>query len=214
MPLPKDNLLFGLAEKLTDEQKIYVDSIFDKRLTIVNARAGSGKTTLAVACAKLLNKPLIYVFAPVQEGEMGFRPGTQEDKERDYLAPLMDALREIREDPRFAIYREENPEFIRKQAWVHPRSHIFARGTNIKGSTVIIDECQNFTIQQLKKVLTRIHDDCTVVMIGHSGQVDIPPHLSGFEPYAYHFSTKPYAQICHLMKNFRGELANDADDLR
>ena len=58
MGLPKDNMLFGFAEKLTEEQRIYVDSIFDNQLTVVNAKAGTGKTTLAVACAKLLDKPM------------------------------------------------------------------------------------------------------------------------------------------------------------
>lgn len=151
MPLPEDNLLFGFANKLTEEQKVYVDSIFDNQLTICNARSGTGKTTLAVACASILEKPLIYIFSPVMEGSMGFRPGTQEEKESEYIVPLLDALVEIKENPKTAIYREDNPEFINRGTWVHPRSHIFARGTNIKAATVIIDECQNFTKQELEK---------------------------------------------------------------
>jgi phosphate starvation-inducible PhoH-like protein len=59
MPLPKNSLLFGFKSKLTDEQKIYVDSIFDNQMTIVNAQSGTGKTTLAVACAKIIGKPLV-----------------------------------------------------------------------------------------------------------------------------------------------------------
>lgn len=51
MPISSDNMLFGFAEKLTQEQREYVDSIFDNQLTIVNAKSGTGKTTLTVACA-------------------------------------------------------------------------------------------------------------------------------------------------------------------
>jgi Phosphate starvation-inducible protein PhoH, predicted ATPase len=214
MPLPKNNMLFGFADKLTDEPKIYVDSIFDNQLTIVNARSGTGKTTLAVACAAILQKPLIYIFSPVMEGSMGFRPGTQEEKEAEYIVPLVDALKKINEDPRTCIYKESNPEFINKGAWVFPRSHIFARGTNIEDSTVIIDECQNFTKQELRKVLTRIHDSCKVIMIGHTGQIDLKnPKDSGFKPYIEHYKKKDYAKVCELNWNFRGRLANDADEI-
>ena len=62
MPLPNGNLLFGFEPKLTDEQRIYVDSIFDNQLTIVNAKAGTDKTTLAVACAAVIGKPLTYIY--------------------------------------------------------------------------------------------------------------------------------------------------------
>lgn len=214
MPLPKDSMFFGFAEKLTDEQRVYVDAIFDNQLTMVNARSGTGKTTLAVAAAKIIEKPLVYIFSPVEEGKMGFRPGTQEEKEAEYLVPLYDALNEIREDYRSCIYKEEDPDFMKRSAWVFPRSHIFARGTNIKESTVIIDECQNFTKQELRKVLTRIHDSCKVIMIGHTGQIDLKyQNDSGFKQYIEHFKDKDYAFVCELNWNFRGRLANDADEI-
>ena len=216
MPLPKDNLLFGFAPKLTDEQKEYVDSIFDNQLTIVNAKAGTGKTTLAVACAKVLQRDLIYIFSPVEEKSLGHTPGTIEEKESKYIVPLRDALLEIGEDPDRAIQSETNIENIKNgNAWVKPMSHVFARGINIKGNKmVIIDEAQNFTRGELKKVLTRIHDDVKVVMIGHDGQCDLKnPEKSGFIPYLEHFRNEPYAKVCTLTKNFRGRLANHADEL-
>lgn len=216
MPLPKGNLLFGFEPKLTDEQREYVDSIFDNQLTMVNARSGTGKTTLAVACARIIDKPLVYIFAPVEEGVMGYRPGTQSEKEREYLQPLKDALLEIGENPAQVIHSDENPEALKTgRVWVYPKSHVFARGTNIKESVVIIAESQNFTKGELRKVLTRIHDSCTVVLEGHTGQCDLDdPGLSGFLPYIEHFRDKPYAQLCELSWNFRGRLANDADEIR
>ena len=214
MPLPKDNLLYGFADKLTDEQREYVDSIFDNQLTIVNARAGTGKTTLAVAASVILGKPIIYTFAPVQEGSLGFTPGTQEEKEAKYIAPLLDALSEINEDPRLALYRESNPDFMNEHTWIKAMSHVFMRGTNIKDSTLIIDEAANFTRGDLKKVLTRCHDSTTVIMIGHTEQCDLPnPSKSGFSPYIEHFKDEPYAKFVELKTNFRGKLASRADEL-
>src|SRR5690625_3524585 len=107
MPLPKESeLFFGLGPKLTEEQREYVDSIFDKRLTIVNARSGTGKTTIAVAAAKIIGMPLVYIFSPVEERSMGYRPGSQQEKEAEYHQPLIDALLEINEEPAKVIYDE------------------------------------------------------------------------------------------------------------
>lgn len=216
MPLPRDNMFFGFAAKMTDEQRVYVDSIFDRQLTIVNARSGTGKTTLAVAAAKLLGRPLVYVFSPVEEGRMGFRPGSQREKEAAYITPLTDALYEIGENPAKAIYDPENVEAQKRgDVWVYPMSHVFARGMNLKGRTVIIDETQNFTRGELKKILTRVHADCKVIMIGHERQCDLPnPAKSGFAPYTEHFRGREYASVVELTANFRGELAQHADELK
>jgi phosphate starvation-inducible protein PhoH and related proteins len=215
MPLPKHNLLFGFEPKLTDEQREYVNSIFDNQLTIVNAKSGTGKTTLAVACAKLLGKPLVYIFSPVEEKKMGYRPGTQSEKEREYLTPLKDALLEIGEVPEKVIYSEENTEAQKAgSVWVYPMSHTFARGINLKDKTIIIAEAQNFTRGDLKKTLTRIHDSCKVIIEGHTGQCDLPdPSKSGFAPYIEHFRNEPYCKVVELTVNFRGRLAQKADEL-
>lgn len=217
MPLPSDNLLFGYAKKLTKEQKLYVDSMYDNQVTVVNAVAGSGKTTLAVMLAKLLNRQLVYIFAPVEEDVFGFTPGTLEQKEQKYCVPVKDALLEMNEDPFRAIVSAENITNIKNgNAWVTTMSHAFARGTNIKGSDkfVIIDEAQNFTRAELKKVLTRIHDDVKVVIIGHDKQCDLEnPMKSGFVPYIKHLQEEEYVNVLELTHNFRGKLATKADQM-
>jgi phosphate starvation-inducible protein PhoH len=97
MPLPKDNMFYGI--KLTDEQKVYADSIFDNLVTFVQARAGSGKTTVAVGAAKIINKPVHYIFPTVQEKALGFTTGDVKQKESKYLTPLIDAIIAINENP-------------------------------------------------------------------------------------------------------------------
>lgn len=215
MPLHRNNMLFGLADKLTDEQWNYVDSIIDNKITFVNAKSGSGKTTLATACAKIIGKPLVYIFSPVEEGKMGFRPGDQEQKEAEYLQPLKDALLEIGELPERVIHSADNIDNEKNgNVWVYPKSHIFARGTNIKDCTVILSEAQNFTRGELKKILTRVHDSCTVIVEGHDGQCDLPnPRKSGFVPYLEHFKDEDYVGVCELTKNFRGLISQKADQL-
>lgn len=215
MPLPKENMLFGLEPKLTDEQRAYVDSIFDNQLTIVNAKSGTGKTTLAVACASIIGNPLIYTFSPVMENAMGFRPGSSFEKEQAYLTPLYDALLEIDENPNKVISFPENIENEKNgNVWVYPQSHIFMRGINMKDKTLIIDESQNFTVSELKKVLTRVHDSTKVILIGHTEQCDLKDKTkSGFSKYIEHFKDEPYVGIHELTVNFRGRLSRKADEL-
>ena len=162
---------------------------------------------LKIKTAKLLKKPLTYVFNPVQESMMGFRPGTQSEKESIYHQPLIDALLEIREKPSQCIYNEETP--IRRKAsidngvWCYPKSPLFLRGTNLKDMTIIIDECQNFTVAELRKILTRVHDSCKVICIGHSGQIDIPAESSGFGKYMNHFYNNTHKALPNTVVSLR-----------
>lgn len=212
----RQTMFYGMT--LTDEQEVYVDSIENNLLTICNAISGSGKTTLAVAMAHILQKNLLYLFSPIEEDKMGYRPGRQHEKDYAYLGPLIDALVTIGENPAQAI-KSEDDAVAKSQtnAWVEAESHVFLRGTNIGEDgnlLVIIDEAQNWTKSELKKTLTRIHDNAIVVVIGHTGQIDLPSsELSGFSNVIEHFKDKPYAEVCELTKNFRGQLSRDADEM-
>jgi phosphate starvation-inducible protein PhoH len=221
MPLDKDNMFFGMAKTMTDEQRHYVDAIFDKKMVFVNARSGTGKTSLAIASANIIvqddrysQDELVYIFSPIEEDKMGFRKGGQEEKNEAYLVPLKDALVNIDENPMQAIKSDFMTKEQFDKAWVTAMPHVFARGINLINKVVVIDESQNFTRGDLKKILTRIHDNCKVIVIGHSGQCDLPdPRKSGFEPYIKHYEQKNYASSCELNVNFRGDIANHADEL-
>jgi phosphate starvation-inducible protein PhoH len=236
--LSDTSLLFGFAPKLTDEQKEYVDSIYSDKYDIIfcNSVAGTGKTTLAVAVAKILvdegkKDGLLYVFNPVEENKMGFRPGDQYEKEREYTLALRDALIEIRESPEKAIKNpfievaeaapqpkkkkdKEDSVTVVSKPWVEASSHTFFRGTNQKNKVVIIDEAQNWTVPQLRKMLTRCHDTCKIIVCGHTGQIDLPnENDSGFGDFIEHFKGEARAKICHLTINFRGWIAQHADKI-
>lgn len=220
MPLHGNNMLYGYADKLTDEQREYVDAIADYQFVACNAPAGSGKTMLAIMMAKVLQRDLIYVFSPVEEGRLGFLPGGLEDKTEPYLVPLYDALLEMNESPEKVIERIDNIDNMKNgTTWVKAMSHVFVRGINIKSDDVsqklvVIDESQNFTRGELKKALSRIHDNVKVVMIGHDKQCDLGDvRKSGFVPYIRHFEDQPYFKLCNLSVNFRGNLSSHADTL-
>lgn len=220
----KDCMFFGLDEKMTEEQKLYRDAIMSRTsggLVMCDARAGSGKTTIAVACAKLLISErkfdqLVYIFSPVEEHTLGFTPGTVTEKEEKYTGPLLDALNVIDENIQRCFIREEDAAYMKLNkdyAWIKATSHAFLRGRNIQKSIVIIDEAQNFTVSELQKTLTRIHDDCLVIVIGHRYQCDIKSD-SGFPIFIEHAKENFIdASICELTKSFRGKLSEWADEI-
>lgn len=244
------SMFFGLKERMTDEQDVYVKALLDPniKLVTVNAKAGTGKTTLAVAAAKLLvdskaYKDLTYVFAPVEENQMGFTPGDVFEKEKKYHGPLLDALEVIGEKPSQCLYdptkeaalkeaeklkrqtdklkkkkdnadNKEKYESSKNKYWVTALSHTFLRGCNLINKVIIIDEAQNFTTSQLRKILTRCHDDCKIILIGHTGQCDIDEKQSGFESYINHTHYLQSAKCFELTKSFRGEIAEWADTIK
>lgn len=209
MPLPKSaELFYGLT--LTEEQKVYADSFCDKLVTFCESRSGSGKTTVAVGTALANQKKLHYIFPTVEEGAMGFTPGSPKEKELKYLTPLYDALSEIGEFPDKAIKSTLNEK--QDTWWVDAYSHNYMRGGNIKDAYVIIDEAQNLTKRELRKILTRIHDSSHVVICGDPNQCDLKnPTQSGFIHYLEHYRNTSFTNVCKLTKNFRGVVSSHAE---
>ena len=214
-----EDLFFGLRNTMTDEQQEFESYIMNNKdlLVICDSLAGTGKTTIAIACAKMLVSSkkydgLYYIFSPVEERTLGYSTGDIQDKEAKYLQPLKDGLMQIREDLTKVVF---NPTITDKakleSVWVYPMSHTFLRGSNIKNKVVIIDEAQNYTLPELRKVLTRIHDSCKVVLIGSTVQSDIKN--SGFREYIEHFKGFDKCKFIKLNKNFRGELSSYADSI-
>ena len=209
---------YGL--NLNDEQKSFRDAIWsdDKLIIFCNARAGTGKTTVAAGTADLLvkygrYKGMIYIVAPIQEDKQGYLPGTIEEKSAPYFEGFYQALTTIGVNMNISlasnIYNLKNGT-----GYIHALTHTFLRGVNFENQIVIIDEAQNFSVPELQKVLTRIHDSCKVVCIGHTGQIDMKnKDNSGFARYLKHFSVNPKTEICELTRNHRGWISTHADKI-
>ncbi len=216
----KDEPFYGLT--LDEEQENFVDAILNPKKEIVfcNARSGSGKTTLAVGAANMLVHyklldGIIYVISPVEEHSLGFRPGTTCEKASVYFEPLYQAMVECNINPNTAIISEDLVNQKEGLAFIKPMTHTFLRGSNLKRQAVIIEEAQNYNVGELKKTLTRCHDDCKVIVIGHNLQCDLQkPDQSGFIRYLHHFDCgDDRVAICNLTKNYRGWISSKADEL-
>lgn len=216
----KDEPFYGLT--LDEEQENFVDAILNPKKEIVfcNARSGSGKTTLAVGAANMLVHyklldGIIYVISPVEEHSLGFRPGTTCEKASVYFEPLYQAMVECNINPNTAIISEDLVNQKEGLAFIKPMTHTFLRGSNLKRQAVIIEEAQNYNASELKKTLTRCHDDCKVIVIGHNLQCDLQrPEQSGFIRYLHHFDCgDDRVAICNLTKNYRGWISSKADEL-
>jgi phosphate starvation-inducible protein PhoH len=214
MPLDKNNLFYGLRQKMTDEQEYMANSIIDKHVVFSNSEAGTGKTTIAFASLYYLYQQgeidkIYYIFSPVQESTLGYRPGTTKEKEADYADPIMGAIAKVGLMPEKAL--------AEKYGCVEIKSHTFLRGQDHERIGVIMDESQNYTKSEFKKTMTRFHDNCHVVVIGHSGQIDLRnPANSGFVPMMELFAEKEpeRSAIAPLTKNFRGWISRVADSLQ
>lgn len=210
--------------QLDDKQANFVDSILnpEKLIVFVNAKAGTGKTTLAVGAAQMLYdceydkyfKGIYYIASPTQEQKQGFLPGDISSKSEPYYEPFYEALTTIGVDYKLATNQNiEDDKF--GSSYLHPMTHTYMRGANLANAVVIVDECQNYYLDELKKVLTRCHDSCKIIVIGHSKQCDLynNPERSGFVRYIEHFKDEPYTAVCQLTKNYRGLISSKADSL-
>lgn len=217
-----DHQFFGLT--LDAQQKTFRDAIWDKSKIIVfaDAVAGTGKTTIASMTAYLLVKyglydGIVYVASPVQEGKFGYLPGDVDAKGAPYFEPFMQAAAEIGINPFTDINQHCSMEAQKNgSGFIDCVTHTYFRGQTFKNKVVLIDEAQNYYGDELKKTLTRMSDSCKVVVIGHSGQIDLyhSPERSGFVRYIEHFKDDPRTAVCRLTKNYRGWISSHADELQ
>lgn len=211
-----DDIFYGFT--LNEDQEKFKEAIMSDEYNVViaDATAGSGKTLLAVACANILCKTNKYkgctfVFPVVEEASLGYRPGGTSEKEADYLEPLHDALIKIRELPQQAISSDISEK--NGTAWINARSATFMRGINLENRVVIIDECQNMSIPIIKRIISRCHDDCKVIILGCQAQTDVPLSKSGFKQLIAHMENFEGAIKCELPISYRGKLAMHIDKL-
>ena len=99
-------------------------------------------------------------------------------------------------------------------AWIDARSATFMRGINLKRKFIIVDECQNLSIPIIKRIISRAHDDCKVVILGCQAQTDVPLSKSGFKSLIEHMEDYDGTYVkCELPISYRGKLAMHIDKL-
>jgi phosphate starvation-inducible PhoH-like protein len=150
----------------------YIKKILNSDLVFAIGPAGTGKTYLAVGTSlHLLHKGevdrIILTRPVVEAGEnLGFLPGTLEEKIDPYLRPLFDAIKEMLGPEELKYYLETQTIEVAPLAYM--------RGRTLSNSFIILDEAQNTTTMQMKMFLTRLGENAKMVVTGDITQIDLP----------------------------------------
>lgn len=172
----EDNLTWGVYPK-NKEQKCGFDLLMNDDVPLVSliGRAGSGKTLMAILAG--LEQVLgleggrydrIIVSRPVQPmgKDIGFLPGTMEEKILPWLKPLFDNVQFImgKDKTMFEMYMDKG--IIELEALT------YIRGRSISNAFIIIDEAQNLTAHEVKTIITRVGENTKIVLTGDIEQID------------------------------------------
>ncbi len=155
----------------------YVQAIDEHTITFGIGPAGTGKTYLAVAKAVRAFQEgqvrrIILTRPAVEAGEnLGFLPGSLNEKVDPYLRPLYDALSDM--------FGPECMRALLDDGTIEVAPLAYMRGRTLNDAYVILDEAQNTTAQQMKMFLTRLGFNTKMVVTGDITQVDLAAPRSG-----------------------------------
>ena len=164
---------------LTDNQELFFDQWGEGKNIFAYGAAGTGKTFIALylAMQDILNEESPYeklyiVRSLVATREIGFLPGTHEDKASLYQIPYKNMVKhmfEMPDDNSFEMLYEN----LKHQETVSFWSTSFLRGTTLDNAIVIVDECQNLNFHELDSIMTRIGQDSKICFCGDVNQSDL-----------------------------------------
>jgi PhoH-like ATPase len=194
------------------EQTLALDALLDRSINMVTlrAKAGSGKTLLAMAAALQRTyvdkeyKKVIVARPIVPVGDsLGFLPGTLDEKLAPWMKPIEDNLGVIKSSmskpPKVELFQDIE---------VTPVAYI--RGRSICNTFIIIDEAQNLTPTEIKTIVTRVGVDSKIVFTGDTSQIDKPTldkKSSGFTYLINKFIGQRVYTHVELSRSERSELA-------
>lgn len=164
--------------RLTPYQHEIVDDIRNRAVTFLAGEAGTGKTVTAVAaaCREYVEGRAIKIQicrpAVAAGEELGFLPGTAQEKVHPFLVPVFDALKVLK----------QNPESMIQSGALQVLTLAHLRGLTIQG-IAILDEAQNCTAQQLELFISRLGYNGRMIITGDPTQSDlhgVPSHKNPF----------------------------------
>ena len=214
------NSVWGIQAR-NREQNFALNLLMDPEIDFVTllGQAGTGKTLLALAAglALTMDEKLYYEIvvtrATVSIGEdIGFLPGTEEEKMTPWMGALTDNIEVLTES-------EEGGEWGRGAtndllaSRIKIRSMAFMRGRTFLNRFVIIDEAQNITPKQMKALLTRAGPGTKMICLGNVAQIDTPyltETTSGLTFAVDRFKHWAYSAHITLQRGERSRLADFA----
>jgi len=216
----KPDMAYGVNAR-NKEQSFAMDLLFDEQIPFVSliGRAGSGKTLMAIVagieqtigCEDPPYKRIL-ISRPVQPmgKDIGFLPGTMEDKMMPWLRPVQDNLQHIMGDDRGMLKDYFEKGIIEIEALT------YIRGRSISNAYMVVDEAQNLTAHEVKTILTRVGEGTKIVLTGDVEQIDnvYTNETSNGLAYAVErFKNSPLAGHVTFQKGERSKIATLASKL-
>jgi PhoH-like ATPase len=206
------------------EQNFALNLLLDPQIDLVTilGPAGTGKTllTLAAGLVQTLDSSLFAeiimtrVTIPLGE-DIGFLPGTEEEKMEPWMGALMDNLEVLTQSAEGGNWgRAATNDLLRNRIKI--RSLNFMRGRTFMNRYVIIDEAQNLTPKQMKALLTRAGPGTKMVCLGNIAQIDTPyltETTSGLTYVVNRFRGWPHSGHITLRRGERSRLADAASEI-
>lgn len=205
------------------EQNFALNLLMDPEIDMVTLLgvAGTGKTllTLAAGLAQAMDdslyKEIIMTRVTVPVGEdIGFLPGTEEEKMAPWMGALMDNLEVLTQPSDGGKWgRNATDEFLMSKIKI--KSLNFMRGRTFLNRYIIIDEAQNLTPKQMKTLITRAGPGTKVVCLGNVAQIDTPyltETSSGLTYVVDRFKDWEHSGHITLQRGERSRLADFASD--
>jgi phosphate starvation-inducible protein PhoH len=166
-------------EPLTDNQRKLFDSYKDQKHLVAYGCAGTGKTfiTLYNALKEVLDErtpfdKIYLVRSLVATREIGFLPGSYEDKSDIYQIPYKNMVKymfQLSSDAEFEMLYGN----LKSQETIKFWSTSFLRGTTLDNAIIIVDEFQNCTIHELDSIITRVGENSKIMFCGDATQSDL-----------------------------------------
>jgi|TARA_Y100000004_G_scaffold62246_1_gene69701 predicted ribonuclease YlaK len=167
------------VEALTESQTVMFNEYGRGQNLFAYGCAGTGKTFVALylALKDVLDENTPYekvyvVRSLVATREIGFLPGTHEDKADIYQIPYKNMVKYMFEMPDQASF-DMLYENLKAQETVSFWSTSFLRGTTLDNAIVIVDECQNLNFHELDSIMTRVGQDTKIMFCGDARQSDL-----------------------------------------
>ncbi|MDH3317007.1 MAG: PhoH family protein [Gammaproteobacteria bacterium] len=206
------------------EQGFALNLLMDADIDFVSllGTAGTGKTLLALAAglAQTLDnrryREIVMTRVTVPVGDdIGFLPGTEEEKMTPWMGALMDNLEVLTESDVGGDWgRAATQDLLQNRIKI--RSMNFMRGRTFLNRYVILDEAQNLTKKQMKTLITRAGPGTKIICLGNIGQIDTPyltETTSGLTYAVDAFKSWPHSAHVTLVRGERSRLADFAAEM-